>query len=139
MSKARLSGIKKKMGRPPVGSTPVMVRLPPDQLADLDRWIRDIARRLDAAPTGRPEAIRDILQNHFDTQRQHWGREDVQKVKPSGTRDKSAGMAGRTIDAMADRTAPAEDRAKRKRRLLKGPKEFRDMRDASSRSRGPSR
>jgi hypothetical protein len=130
MSKARLSGIKKRMGRPPVGSTPIMVRLPPGQLADLDRWIRDIARRMRAKPTGRPEAIRDILQNHFDTQRQHWGREDAQKAKPSATRDKSADMAGRTIDTIDDQSAPAEDRAKRKRRLLKGPQEFRGMRKA---------
>jgi hypothetical protein len=112
-----------------------MVRLPPDQLADLDRWIRDIARRMRANPTGRPEAIRDILQNHFDTQRQHWGREDVQKAKPAATRDKSADMAARTIDTIDDQSAPAEDRAKRKRRLLKGPPEFRDMRKARGRRR----
>ena len=135
MSKTRRSGIKKRTGRPPVGSTPIMVRLPPDQLADLDRWIRDIARRMNAKPTGRPEAIRDILQNHFDTQRQRWGREDVQKAKPSETRDKSADMAGWTIDTIDDQSAPAEDRAKRKRRLLKGPQEFREMRKDRGRLR----
>ena len=110
-----------------------MVRLPPDQLTNLDRWIRDIARRMRAKPTGRPEAIRDILQNHFDTQRQHWGREDIQKA--SATRDKSADLAARAIDAIDDQSAPAEDRAQRKRRLLKGPKEFREMREGSSKSR----
>ena len=125
---------KRIIGRPKVGSVGVMVRLPPDQLADLDRWIRDIARRMSTKRTGRPEAIRDILQNHFDTQRQHWGREDVQKVKSSATRDKSADMAGRTIDALTDQSAPAEDRAQRKRRLLKGPKEFRDMRSDGAKS-----
>jgi hypothetical protein len=135
MRKPRISGIKKKIGRPRVGSVGVMVRLPPDQLADLDRWIRDIARRMRAKSSGRPEAIRDILQNHFDTQRQHWGREDVQTTK-SAPRDKSAGMAARTIDAIADQSAPADDRAKRKRRLLKGPEEFRDLRgDALKSSR----
>ena len=133
MSRARLPGLKKGTGRPPVGSTPIMVRLPPDQLADLDRWIRDIARRMRDKPTGRPEAIRDILQNHFDTQRQHWGREDAQKAKTSATRDASAKMAGRTIDTIDDQSAPAEDRAKRKRRLLKGPQEFREMRKARGR------
>jgi hypothetical protein len=69
--------------KPPVGDIGVMVHLRPDQLADLDRWIRDIARRMGNEPSGRPEAIRDILQNHFDTQRQHWAREDVQKSKPA--------------------------------------------------------
>jgi hypothetical protein len=116
---------KRKVGRPKVGSVGVMVRLPPDQLADLDRWIRDIARRMSAKRTGRPEAIRDILQNHFEAQRRHWGREDNTK---SATRDRSANIAARTIDALADQSATAEDQASRKRRLLKGPKEFRDMR-----------
>jgi hypothetical protein len=115
-----------------------MVRLPPDQLADLDRWIRDIARRMRSKPTGRPEAVRDILQNHFDTQRQHWAREDVHKTK-SATRDKSADLAGRTIDAIADQSAPVEDRAKRKRRLLKGPQEFREMRDDLRKRQGRRR
>jgi uncharacterized protein YdaU (DUF1376 family) len=108
------------------------VRLPPDQLADLDRWIRDIARRMSAKPTSRPEAIRDILQNHFETQRQHWGRENIQKKKAAAT-DKSAEMAGRTIDAIDDQSAPVNDRAKRKRRLIKGPSEFREMRDDKAR------
>lgn len=116
-----------------------MVRLPPDQLADLDRWIRDIARRMRNKPTGRPEAIRDILRNHFDAQRQHWGREDVEKTKSSAIRDKSADMAARTIDTIDDQSAPSEDRARRKRRLLKGPKEFRDLRDGSPKPRARRR
>jgi hypothetical protein len=130
---------KRKVGRPKVGSVGIMVRLPPDQLADLDRWIRDIARRMRAKPTGRPEAIRDILQNHFDTQRQHWGREDFQAAKTTAAREKSADMAGRTIDAIDDQSAAADARAKRKRRLLKGPQEFREIRDASSKPRGRRR
>jgi hypothetical protein len=69
----------RKVDHPDVGSVEVTIRLPPDQLADLDRWIVDIARRMGAEPSGRPEAIRDILQNHFDTQRKHWAREDVRK------------------------------------------------------------
>jgi hypothetical protein len=37
-------------------------------------------------------------------------------------------MAASTVDSMADTTANPEDRAQRKRPLLKGPKEFREMR-----------
>jgi hypothetical protein len=48
-------------------------------------------------------------------------------------------MAGRTIDTIEDQSAPADDRAKRKRRLLKGPQEFREIRDASSKPRGRRR
>jgi hypothetical protein len=38
-------------------------------------------------------------------------------------------MAGKEIDRQADQSASDEERASRKRRLLKGPKEFRDMRE----------
>lgn len=42
---------------------------------------------------------------------------------------KAAKMAGQEIDRLGDRSATDEQRASRKRRLLKGPKEFRDIRD----------
>jgi hypothetical protein len=41
---------------------------------------------------------------------------------------KAAEMAGREIDRLADRSATSEEQAQRKRRLIKGPREFRDMR-----------
>jgi hypothetical protein len=40
---------------------------------------------------------------------------------------KAAEMAGRKIDQLGDRSATDEERASRKRRLIRGPKEFRDM------------
>lgn len=49
---------KSKRGRPRTDSTPIMVRVQPDQLAALDAWI---ARQTSPQPT-RPEAIRLILQ-----------------------------------------------------------------------------
>jgi hypothetical protein len=41
---------------------------------------------------------------------------------------KAAEMAGREIDRLADQSATNEEQARRKRRLIKGPREFRDMR-----------
>ena len=41
---------------------------------------------------------------------------------------KAAKMAGREIDRLGDQAATSEERAKRKRRLIKGPLEFRDLR-----------
>jgi hypothetical protein len=41
---------------------------------------------------------------------------------------KAAEMAGEQLDHLGDRSATHDQRASRKRRLLKGPKEFRDMR-----------
>jgi hypothetical protein len=43
-------------------------------------------------------------------------------------RDKAAALAGQAIDRLEDRSATAEQREARKRRLLKGPKEFRGAR-----------
>jgi hypothetical protein len=51
-----ISNIRKKVGRPPVGATPLTVRVPPGELAALDAWI-------DAQPDpkpSRPEALRQL-------------------------------------------------------------------------------
>ena len=44
------------------------------------------------------------------------------------TANEASDLAGRMIDVLGDGSAPAEEREKRKRRLLKGPSEFREMR-----------
>ena len=48
--------IGKKKGRPAVGSTGVLVKLPPDDLELLDLWIKATA-----PDASRPEAMRRIL------------------------------------------------------------------------------
>ena len=56
-------------------------------------------------------------------------------AKPAGRpkskkdRVKAEEIAGQEIDRLSDRSATSEQRASRKRRLLKGPKEFRDIRE----------
>jgi hypothetical protein len=55
---SRLSGAKKKIGRPSVDSEAVNVRMERPQLSALDAWI---AAQPDPKPT-RPEAIRRLLQ-----------------------------------------------------------------------------
>jgi hypothetical protein len=42
---------------------------------------------------------------------------------------KASDMAGAEIDRLVDQSIPHEERASRKRRLLKGPKEFREIRE----------
>jgi predicted DNA-binding ribbon-helix-helix protein len=49
---------------------------------------------------------------------------------------KSSELAGKTIDRLSDQSAPLEEQEKRKRRLLKGPAEFRDIRDLASQKKG---
>jgi len=41
---------------------------------------------------------------------------------------KARAMAGQEVDRLSDPSATEEERQRRKRRLLKGPKEFRDVR-----------
>ncbi|MCH2240048.1 MAG: hypothetical protein MK060_19420 [Blastomonas sp.] len=57
MSAATISDNKKKMGRPATGvGTMIGVRLQPNQLAALDRWIAGQPDK-----PSRPEAVRRIL------------------------------------------------------------------------------
>jgi hypothetical protein len=56
MAPSRLSDIKKKIGRPRVGSILIAVRLPPADLERLDAWI---AAQEEPKPT-RPEALRRL-------------------------------------------------------------------------------
>jgi hypothetical protein len=54
---SNVSNTGKKIGRPAVNATPLTVRVPPDLLADLDRFI---AEEPDPKPS-RPDAIRRLL------------------------------------------------------------------------------
>src|SRR5262245_16366251 len=51
---------------------------------------------------------------------------------------KAREMAGQEIDRLIDPSATDEERQRRKRRLLKGPKEFRDIRGNRAKSKGRS-
>jgi hypothetical protein len=51
-------------------------------------------------------------------------------LAPTGDSEapKAAEMAANTIDNIGDKTAPPEEQQRRKRTLIRGPKEFREMR-----------
>jgi hypothetical protein len=49
---------------------------------------------------------------------------------------KASDLAGAAIDRLADQSVSPEVRAKRKRRLLKGPSEFREMREDHPKRKG---
>jgi hypothetical protein len=108
---------QKKRGPPATGKgEPIMVRIQPDRLKEIDAWI---AYQEDKP--SRPEAIRRLVAL------------SLRQVKPSRELGKKAtakasDMAGKEIDRMGDKSATNDERASRKRRLLKGPKEFREMR-----------
>jgi hypothetical protein len=119
VSMERQSAPPKKRGPPATGKgEPILVRLQPAQLAALDAWI---ARQ--DAQLSRPEAIRRLLEQSLAVSQPAQSR--TQKARST-----ALDLASTQLDRLLDPSAPDEERQRRKRRLLKGPKEFRDMRDA---------
>ena len=52
----------------------------------------------------------------------------VPRPRTQPTSSSASDLAGRQLDKLSDKSAPAEEQATRKRRLLKGPEEFREHR-----------
>jgi hypothetical protein len=83
----------------------------------VDKWAKRTG-------VNRSEAIRrliDIALSGLDGSRQ----------RSPKARAKSHELASTHLDKLIDPSAPEEERKQRKRRLLKGPKEFWDLRDAA--------
>jgi hypothetical protein len=107
---------QKKRGRPATGRDPVSaVRLPTVLTAAVDKWASD-------HEANRSEAIRRLVELGL-------------KVKaPTGPSRNAlraslaAELAAKAIDGIVDPSAPPEERAQRRRRLTKGPLEFREDR-----------
>jgi metal-responsive CopG/Arc/MetJ family transcriptional regulator len=91
------------------------VRLPVDLTRDVDVWATE------NNASSRSEAIRQLVELGLSAS--HSSRPHSPK-----TRAKAAALAAEAIDRHIDQSAPPEEQASRKRRLLKGPKEFRDIR-----------
>jgi metal-responsive CopG/Arc/MetJ family transcriptional regulator len=49
---------------------------------------------------------------------------------------KASELAGQEVDRVADQSLPVEEQERRKRRLTRGPKEFREMRDDLPKRKG---
>jgi hypothetical protein len=117
--KRQSATLPKKRGPPATGKgEPILVRLQPAQLAALDAWI---ARQ--DAQLSRPEAIRRLLEQALAVSQ-------PVKSRTQKARSTALDLASMQLDRLLDRSAPDEERQRRKQRLLKGPKGFRDMRDA---------
>jgi hypothetical protein len=122
---------QKKRGPAPTGKgTLIGVRLQPAPLSELDAW----AARQDDTPS-RPEAIRRLVELGLlaKDSGQKPAREPGSRAKHAA---KAANMAGQEIDRRTDLSAPTEEQARRKRRLIKGPGEFREIRDQSRKPKG---
>ncbi len=113
MAKA-IRGAKKAPGRVP--GAQISVRVHKTFLTALDQW-----RRQQPDLPSRPSALRQLAEIGLAK----IGQQPRGRRRPSPA---AIDMAARVIDALADQSAPPENLAKRKRRLLKGPEEFRSMR-----------
>jgi hypothetical protein len=108
---------RKKRGPPATGKGLLIgVRIQPNALKELDGWIR---RQRDEP--SRPEAIRRLVDRAL-------AGKGVPRRPNKEARRKAAQMAAREIDQLGDKSATSAERESRKRRLLSGPKEFRDLR-----------
>ena len=108
---------RKRIGRPPSGITPIVgVRVSNELRGRIEGW----AARQDDAP-GLSEAIRRLVELGL-------GRSKPMARRSRTSAAKAVTMAGKAIDRTADLWATPAERAKRKRRLIKGPTEFRGMR-----------
>jgi metal-responsive CopG/Arc/MetJ family transcriptional regulator len=114
MSKS-ISAEKKRRGRPATGHHPaVATRLPESLVAAVDSWAK-------ANACSRAEAIRRLVGHALK-------HNQPRRVGPHKGASKAVVMAGKELDRLADTSATEEERQSRKRRILKGPREFREMR-----------
>jgi hypothetical protein len=113
-----ISNNKKPLGRPRTEiGTLIGVRWNKAQLAAIDQWRRDQPDR-----STRAEAIRRLVELAVTSA-------TATRQLSKGSKRKAAEMAEREIDRVVpDQLASGEERAQRKRRLVKGPREFRDIR-----------
>jgi hypothetical protein len=107
----------KKRGRPATGRDPMMgFRAAPVLRASIVKW----AENQPDIPT-LSEATRRLVELGLTVKSKGRRSNEAQ-------RRRAREMADSAIDAMTDATAHAEEQASRKRRLLKGPEEFRNAR-----------
>ena len=110
---------KKKRGRPATTGrgTQVGERWHPTELAAIDAWISASADKT----ISRAHAIRRLVALALK----------VEKTRPTRgapNNVRAAELAAKQIDQMIDPAAPPDERAQRRRRLTKGPPEFREDR-----------
>jgi hypothetical protein len=95
----------------------VMLEMRPDELESIDAWIK----AQPAPRPSRPEAIRRLVEEALAGARQS-------RKRSKDAASKARELAGQEIDRLGDASVSADERERRKRRLTKGPREFRDAR-----------
>jgi hypothetical protein len=114
----------KKRGRPKTTGKGVLigVRILPPLLKRLDAWIGGQQPR-----PSRPEAIRKFVEGAL------LGAPDERSISDREAQ-KASQLATHAAERVVDKSLPIEEQQRRKRALIKGPKEFRDIREDQSKS-----
>ena len=99
--------------------TLVGVRLQSEQIKAIDAWAAK-----QAPPVTRPEAIRGMI----DAMLYILAKDLGEKPKVGKQAARASEMATQSIERKLDPAVPADERAQRRRRLTKGPPEFREDR-----------
>lgn len=103
---------KKSRTQPAAGRDPVSaIQLPEELTRTVDRWAADHG-------LSRAEAISDLLNQALA----------IARPITKNSRAKAAKLAADEIDKISPVSVSPEEKQRRKRRLLKGPREFRDIR-----------
>ena len=106
---------KRKRGRPATGRDPmVSSRIPEATVAAIDEW----ATRND---TTRSDAIHRLVELGLTVRTKP-------KQAPAARADRAKELASKAIDKLTIGAPDDDERAARKRRLIKGPEEFREVR-----------
>jgi hypothetical protein len=106
---------KKRRGRPATGrGTMVSSRLPPAVVKAVDNWAS-------TNETTRSDAIRRLVELGLTVK---MAAKQPSSLKAARAKE----LATKTIEKIIDPSAPSEERAQRRRRLTKGPPEFREVR-----------
>jgi hypothetical protein len=106
------------------GAVPVMVRLLPEQATTVDAW-----RAKQTDRPGRPEAIRRLIE-------QALAGKGATRPPRQETARKASKLAARELETLSDQSQPVAEQQRRKRTLIRGPKEFRDIRADLPKTKG---
>jgi len=104
----------KRGGLPSTRDRHVTARMPSTLIAEVEAWAI-------ASDANRSDAFRQLVE---------LGLARSKSAGPISAKsaERARQLAAKTIDGLVDAAAPVEETANRKRRLLKGPEEFREMR-----------
>jgi hypothetical protein len=117
---------KKKRGPPPTGQgLQIGERWHPPELAAIDRWIASSGEQMT-----RGQAIRRLVELALKAET------PAKSAGKTGRRVRARELATKAIELIIDPDAPPEERAQRRRRLTKGPPEFRQDRVDQPKAKG---